>query len=186
MRDLLLPAGIEMRRWRAGDAAALFAAVEQDRTRLARWMPWVPYSTAEGAFGSFITDAVRAEDQGTAFHRGLFDGGRVVGGCGTSVDLVNLEADVGYWLAASHEGRGIVTAAVSAFLDFLFADYEVHRVVIRAAVDNIRSRAVAERLGFTAEGILRESLMLDDVPTDAAVYSMLDREWAARSRQAGQ
>jgi ribosomal-protein-serine acetyltransferase len=173
-----------MRAYRAGDAAALLVAVDADRARLAQWMPWVPHSTTVADFAAFIAGAERQEEAGTGFHRGLWDGAVLAGGCGASVDLVNREAEVGYWIGSGYEGRGIIGEAVRAMLHFLFDDYEVHRVMIRAAVRNVRSRAVAERLGFTEEGIQREALMLDEIPTDAAMYSLLAPEWV-RSRGDG-
>jgi ribosomal-protein-serine acetyltransferase len=168
-----------MRSYRAEDAPALSIAIDADRARLAQWMPWVPYSTTVADSAAFISGSRRQEESGTAFHRGLFDDQRC-GGCGASVDLVNREAEVGYWLGAAYEGRGIIGESVRSLLEFLFDDYEVHRVVIRAAVGNVRSRAVAERLGFTLEGVQREALMLDEIPTDAAMYSMLAPEWKDR------
>lgn len=182
MRTITLSSGLVMRSYRPGDAPALLAAVEADRTRLARWMPWVPYSTTAEAFTGFIAAARQKEDDGLAFHRGLFDGASVAGGCGATVDLVNREAEIGYWLGTSYEGRGVITEAVGAMLGFLFDDYAVHRVVIRAAVENLRSRAVAERYRFTEEGILRQALILDEVPTDAVIYSLLEDEWRNRPR----
>ena len=115
-------------------------------------MPWVPHATGPGAFTAFIKGALRSDEEGTEFHRGLFAGDQVVGGCGASVDLVNRVAEMGYWLSSAWEGRGVMTEAVRNLVAFLFDDYEVHRIVIRAAVENTRSRAIAERLGFTLEG----------------------------------
>lgn len=180
MRTITLSSGLVLRPWRLDDAGPLLTAVEADRSRLAHWLPWVPYSTTEDSFTSFFVAARHQEEEGTAFHRGLFDGTVVAGGCGASVDLVNRAAEVGYWLASRYEGRGVMTESVLATLEFLFDEYAVHRVVIRAAVGNLRSRSVAERLGFQFEGILREALMLEEVPTDAAIYSLLEEEWRAR------
>ena len=54
----------------------------------------------------------------------------------------------------------------------------MNRVVIRASVDNVRSRVIPHRLGFTLEGIERQSeLLYDDTFQDMAIYSMLASEW---------
>ncbi|MEK7251759.1 MAG: GNAT family protein [Actinomycetota bacterium] len=177
MRTATLSSGVVMRLFRIEEAPALFAAVNAERDRLGEWMPWVPHATGPGAFTAFIQGALRSDEEGTEFHRGLFARDQVIGGLGASVDLVNRVAEVGYWMISSFEGRGVMTEAVRNLVAFLFDDYEVHRIVIRAAVENTRSRAIAERLGFTPEGIQRESLILNETPTDAAVYSMLEQEW---------
>ena len=57
------------------------------------------------------------------------------------------------------------------------------RLPLEAAVENARSRAVAERLGMTLEGVAREAARLPGGSTDIAHYGLLDREWqAARER----
>jgi len=80
---------------------------------------------------------------------------------------------VGYWLAEEHEGRGLVTRAVSALIDHGFSELNLHRVEIRAATNNARSRAVPERLGFTQEGVLREADVVGDEYVDLVVYGLL-------------
>ncbi|WKZ82557.1 MAG: GNAT family protein [Acidimicrobiia bacterium] len=184
MRDQVLASGLLLRPFVASDAASLLATVDGSRLRLARWMPWVPYSTTVSDFAAFIDGAGRSEADGGAFHRGLFSDGVPVGAVGASLDLVNHCAEVGYWLVPEWEGRGVVTEAVGLMLDFLFEEMAVHRVALRAATQNRRSRAVAERLGFEFEGVLREALWLEDRPTDTALYSLLEPEW--RGRREGQ
>lgn len=184
MRDRVLASGLLLRPFVAADAASLLVAVDGERLRLARWMPWVPYSTAVSDFAIFIDGATRSEADGIAFHRGLFSDGAPAGAIGASLDLVNHCAEVGYWLASEWEGRGVVTEAVGSMLGFLFEEMAVHRVVLRAAMENRRSRAVAERLGFEFEGVLRGALWLEDRPTDTALYSLLEPEW--REHREGQ
>lgn len=180
MRERTLSGGVLVRAYGPDDARAIHAAVESTRERLARWMPWVPHATGEMAYRGFIRDATRQEDDGRAVHRGLFVGSTVVGGLGAGIDAMNREADVGYWVVPAWEGKGIVTEAVTLLLDHLFDVEGIHRAVIRAAVANARSRAVAERLGFVQEGVLREALVLQERSVDAAIYSMLEPEWRER------
>jgi ribosomal-protein-serine acetyltransferase len=56
----------------------------------------------------------------------------------------------------------------------------MHRVEIRAAPDNYKSRAIAERLGFLQEGVLREAQFRNGCWYDLVMYSMLHDEWEAR------
>src|SRR5437868_4913479 len=69
--------------------------------------------------------------------------------CGTLglhyVDWFDRSAEIGYWIASDREGRGYVTRAVRCMLDVAFGAAGLHRVVIRCAVEEVRSRRVAER-----------------------------------------
>lgn len=173
-----LSSGVVLRSWVDRDAAALMAAVDAEQTRLGRWMPWVPFSTAEADFAAFIERSREAARDGTAVHLGLFDHDRVVGAVGASIGVLNFdEADVGYWVASSHEGHGIAAEAARHLVVWLFEERDMHRITIRAAVGNVRSVQLAERLGFTREAVLRESLLLDGVHVDAIQFSLLAGEW---------
>lgn len=81
---------------------------------------------------------------------------------------------IGYWLAESAQGRGTMTRAVQALVDHAFRVWRLHRVEIRAAVDNTRSRAIPERLGFTQEGVLRAAERIGDRYADQVVYARLN------------
>lgn len=88
-------------------------------------------------------------------------------------------AEVGYWLGETFVGRGLAFRAARWAVDRLFAVERLHRVELQCGVGNRASRAVAERLGFTAEGTRRESHWITDRFVDHVIYGMLDREWAA-------
>ncbi len=62
-------------------------------------------------------------------------------------------ADIGYWLSESHQGHGIMTAAVTACVRFAFEQWNVERMEIHCGESNLKSRAIPERLGFLNEGI---------------------------------
>ena len=62
-----------------------------------------------------------------------------------------------------------------------FGHWKLHRVIVYAATENRRSRGVAERVGFTLEGIAREAEWLGDRFVDLALYSMLEQEWRQRA-----
>jgi ribosomal-protein-serine acetyltransferase len=111
---------------------------------------------------------------------GIFVEGRYAGNAGISRhDAFGIAAEIGYWIDGAYEGRGIVTKAVRTMVDICFRDLEVHRVVIRAALENARSRAIPERLGFTLEGVLRGEGKGSGPYGfhDLAVYGLLEEEW---------
>lgn len=94
-----------------------------------------------------------------------------------NVDRADRKTELGYWIAEDYQGRGIVTRAVRALIDHAFAVLNLNRVEIQAAQTNVRSRAIAEKLGFRLEGTLRQSEWADSRYLDHAVYGLLRAEW---------
>lgn len=72
--------------------------------------------------------------------------------------VTTLTGDVGYLIGPWARGRGYAPAALRALCDWAFPALELHRIEWRAYVGNDASRRVAERAGFTVEGLLRSSL----------------------------
>jgi RimJ/RimL family protein N-acetyltransferase len=71
-------------------------------------------------------------------------------------DLDEGGAEVGYWVAADARGRGIATRATRAAAQWAFGSVpDLARVQLRADTQNIASNRVAEKAGFTREGVLR-------------------------------
>ncbi|RPI31067.1 MAG: N-acetyltransferase [Actinomycetota bacterium] len=91
-------------------------------------------------------------------------------------------AEFGYDLRPEYWGRGLMAEALTAILDFVFGSLGLNRAQIILMPRNRRSRRLAERLGFTEEGTLREhdvderGELCDDV-----VFSLLAREWRERT-----
>jgi RimJ/RimL family protein N-acetyltransferase len=73
------------------------------------------------------------------------------------VDRVQRDAELTYWVAPHARGRGVAVGAVQAALRWAFADLGLRRVQLFHAVENVASRRVAEKAGFTLEGRLRSS-----------------------------
>jgi RimJ/RimL family protein N-acetyltransferase len=64
----------------------------------------------------------------------------------------------------------------------VFEERGLHRAEWRCRADNARSSAVAERLGMTLEGVLREAWLANGVFHDKQVWSILADEWTAVPR----
>lgn len=161
-----------------GDAQELFALVDASRMYLREWLPWVDANVSIGETVAFIEAAQRQESRGEGFQCCIRYRNKIVGIIGLNrLDRFHKQVEIGYWLAEEWQGRGIMTACCRTLIDFVFRDYKLHRVEIRAAADNTRSRAIPERLSFTHEGTLRESEWVNDHFVDGAVYAMLEHDW---------
>jgi len=84
---------------------------------------------------------------------------------------------IGYWLAQNHEGRGIITDCTRAMVNYGFNTLKLNRIYIHCASENIRSRAIPERLGFIQEGVLQDAECVNGVYHDLIVYGMVKRKW---------
>jgi ribosomal-protein-serine acetyltransferase len=87
--------------------------------------------------------------------------------------------EVGYWLDGDYEGRGIASRAARALVSEGFRERDLVRVELRTAVDNVRSRSLAERLGFVHEATQRAAQVFRNRRADMVLYAVLAREWKA-------
>jgi ribosomal-protein-serine acetyltransferase len=172
--------GVRLRRYTLADLEAIWAAVEAERERIGAWMPWVEDTTSIEDQGAWLEKAIA--DPASLEGTGMFDGDAFVGGIGLSWDPFRIVGEIGYWIRERYEGRGLVTRAAEAYTRVAFEHVGLHRVVIRAAEGNDRSRAVAERLGYAQEGVERGAGRGYGGFQDMVVYAMLDDEWHARRR----
>jgi ribosomal-protein-serine acetyltransferase len=178
MRELIpLPGGAELRALEHSDLGELHALIEANRAHLAEWLPWAASQTREDT-ARFIASGREQLRNANACQAAIVDRGVIIGVVGAhGIDRQHSSTHLGYWLAADAQGRGTMTRAVRAMLDEALGPWGLHRVEIRATVENERSRALIERVGLTFEGVAREAFRLGGAFRSDAVYSMLAPEW---------
>lgn len=101
--------------------------------------------------------------------------GELVGGVGLErhADVVRFTAEIGYWLGSAHWGHGYATEAVAAFVDYVFASFEVERAEAWIFAHNQRSARVLEKCGFRLEGTARRSVFKEGRFLDSHLYGRL-------------
>jgi ribosomal-protein-serine acetyltransferase len=177
MEPLPIAPGAVLRPWRESDAEELTDAIAANREHLARWLPWAGSHGFEDSVAYLARKRAQVEAN-DGFEAAILLDGRIVGGAGFhGVDWINRSTSIGYWLAAEAQGRGLMSGAVRALVDHAFGVWDLHRVVIEAVVDNARSRAIPERLGFREEALLREAKLIGGRYEDAVLYAMLAPDW---------
>lgn len=172
-----LSTGRWLRLLEESDAQELYAVVEANRDHLVRWMPWAGGQTLEDTL-TFIQHTRDQLANNDGFQTAVIEEGRIAGMVGFhGVSWEHRSTSIGYWLVESAQGRGTMTHAVRTLVDHAFGTWRLHRIEIRAGVDNARSRAIPERLGFTQEGVAREAERIGSCYIDQVVYATLAREW---------
>ena len=170
----------ELRLLEPRHAEELFAAVDGNREMLRQWLPWVDASKTVDDTRTFIESSLRKLANQTEVTAGVWCEGRCGGVLGARLSELAPNAEIGYWLTAEFQGRGLMTRAVSALLTYLFEEHGLHRVEIQCATENAPSCAIAERLGFKLEGVRREAERVGDRYHDLNHYALLRAEWQAR------
>jgi ribosomal-protein-serine acetyltransferase len=179
MRAIHAGSDLELRPVRLDDAETLFCAVERNRERLRRWLPWVTAEYTRQDMRNFLHEKEAENRAGLALTTGIWSSGTLCGAIGLHpFDVRHRSSSIGYWVDCQHEGRGIVTQACRAIVNEGFSGHGLHRIEIRCAIGNERSAAIAKRLGFIHEGVLRDAEWLHDHWVDLNVFSMLEHNWA--------
>ncbi|GAA1786378.1 GNAT family protein [Luedemannella flava] len=154
-----------------------------NQERLSRWEPWACAPLTLPDTTSFLTGSARRWAEGHELPLAIvvrsIAGWELVGSCGLWLDDSRTSATIGYWIDAWYEGRGLVTRSARALLFQAFGAYRLARVEISTVAENVRSRAVAERLGFTYEGVRRQAISFPAGRCDQVIYGMLADEWLA-------
>src|SRR5690606_27021358 len=149
-------------------------AVDGDRERLGRYLPWVDFIRTEGDGEAYLRRCEEAWDAFELFDFGIyFPTGEFVGNCGLhTVSKSNRRAEVGYWVVGELEGKGIISEAV---LGLTLACFKAgfHRLEIRCNDTNERSAGVPERIGYRLEGTLREDCFEKGVWRNTRIYGAL-------------
>ena len=164
-------------------AAELFRLVDENRAYLRQWLPWLDQNTRVEHTTAFIQASLRQFAARDGLACGIRLRGALAGVVGLHrIDWANRRTSIGYWIAETHEGKGLVTRACGGLLEYVFGELGLHHVEIACAPRNIRSCAIAERLGFQREGVLRQREWLYDHFVDHVVYGMLASEWTGGKR----
>jgi RimJ/RimL family protein N-acetyltransferase len=165
---------VALRPWRRQDAPAVVECLNGD-PEIAIWLDQIPqpYSLSDaldyiggaGEQAFAITDAAD---------------GRLLGSIGIRWNERRDVGDIGYWARRDVRGRGLVTRALVLVSRFALRHEGAARVQLRADVENTASRRVAEKAGFSLEGVLRAAHWNERLRRrqDWAMYSLLPDELA--------
>ncbi|MEU3722358.1 GNAT family protein [Streptomyces sp. NPDC031705] len=132
--------------------------------------------SARHLLGSKAEEAAR---DGARLYGIRVDGTLVGGVLFRTFDAAAGNCEVGCWLEPAAAGRGLVTKACRILIDWAFQQRGMHRVEWHAASGNKSSIAVAERLGLTREGVMRQNHLHRGVRQDTEIWAVLAPEWAA-------
>jgi ribosomal-protein-alanine N-acetyltransferase len=160
----------------ADDGPALAAHIRANRDFLRPWEPVRPaeYFTDDGQ-RAVLAGMLHDWTQGRTLPHLILADGRIVG----RIALTNIargpfqSAQLGYWVAADVNGRGVATAAVAQIIRIAFGELGLHRLEAGTLVHNVASQRVLERNGFQRYGLAPRYLKIAGDWQDHVLYQVL-------------
>jgi len=156
------------------DAPAVFEGWAK-HPEVTRFLTWFPHTCLEQSY-ALMQRSITAWDGETHF-RYLLE----IKGCGSLAGMIELRMEpikmsFGYTGARDQWGKGYMTEAVCASIQWAFQQPMIHRVYATTDVENVPSRRVMEKAGMQCEGILRKDSIhpnISDLPRDCYIYSIV-------------
>ncbi len=174
--EIDLGGGATLRSLRPGDGEVLAGLIETNRVRLGRWFAWADTAGDAAQQAAWIEE--RRANPASLGPNGVVVDGELVGGCDLWVHRREDVGELGFWLDEGAIGRGLITRAGQALLTEGFETFGLHRIQLRAGVENLRSRAVAKRLKMREEGVLRGAGKVGGGRyVDLVMYGLIDEDW---------
>ncbi len=159
------------------------ALVIRDLKYLQEWIHWAKDDYSVEDTREFTRKNLQQFAENRGFTAQILFRGQPAGSIGYNYfNWQNRKTEIGYWLASSFQGHGIMTRTCWALINYAFDELKLNRIEIFCAVENTKSRAIPERLGFKLEGVCRQAEWLHDHFVDLALYAMLADEWQHLAR----
>ncbi len=170
-KDLMLKAP------RPQDAEMVFKIIDRQRKYLGQWLSWVSRQFSVEDTRHFIGQSLKFNQGGQQLVCFIWFQGNIVG----SLSLVRIvkahkKAEIGYWIDQNWQGLGIVSKCCRRMIAYSFEELSLNKLVIKVSSENEASKAVAKRLGFTLEGILREDVWMNNKWQNKEIYGLLKKD----------
>jgi len=170
-----------IRCYQPADAYMMHAAITGSLEHLRPWIPWARQEPRELEWMVSFVRMFRGQmDLGEDAVYGIFDKTETeqIGGTGLHNRIGKDAREIGYWINIRHVNKGYATEAVRALMKVAFAIEGYHRLEIRCDPENVFSRKIPLRLGFTHEMTLsNHSTDGDGRPVDLMVWALGNRDY---------
>ena len=169
--------GFTIRPYRLDDVAEVYAAADESREHVGKWMGWMTPGYSQKDAQSWVEHAVTAWKKETEFQHVIIDTNdqSIVGSCGLNrLNRIDAVCNLGYWVRASRIGEGAARQGALLLREFGFQTLGLNRLEIVVAIGNLPSQRVAENVGAQFEGIQRKRLRVGEVAHDARMYAFIN------------
>lgn len=145
----------------------------------------IPHPYPEGGAVEWISRHDEDYEQDRIVHFAIEASGEVVGAIGLILKGDGV-GELGYWVGVPYWGRGYVSEAARAVLQYGFEERKLRRIFACYLTRNPASGRVMEKIGMTYEGTMRRHVTKWDEHCDMAFYGMLREEWLSAQSSSAQ
>lgn len=158
------------------DGKQIYESITASREELSKYLPFAGEETSEEEVEEECRNAHIRFLQRTELRMYIFEKetGKFIGSSGFhDVNWKVPRFEIGYWLDSRYTGQGYMTEAIEALTDYAFRELKAKRVTIKCDATNLKSRAVAERLGYALEGTIKNDAWSVDKTrlTDTLIFA---------------
>ncbi len=156
----------------------LFNVIDSNREHLSEFLPWVGNMQSEENLRQYLRNCELLYEDKKEVSFIILLNRNPVGRIGLHhLNLQNKIGSIGYWIDKNAEGKGIISKSCIKLIEYGFCEINLNRIEIKAAVKNLKSQAIPEKLNFKKEGILRQAEQVNNEFLDLIIYSKLREEW---------
>lgn len=178
-----------LRRFKLSDAKAMFNNYTSD-TKVTEFLNWQPHKSAKETkkvLLKWTSNYHNKQNYNWAIE--LKEIGQVIGSISANRNNVLwhngkkaiITKEIGYALGSDWWGKGIMTEALSAVIDFLFANTDTTRIAAKHNPENIGSGKVMQNAGMQYEGTFRQCHTSNYGVEDSAVYAILRSDYISKT-----
>ena len=171
---IIVSDALELRAVEEQHVTPLHQLVLKNKTWLQQSLNWPQFVESEDDTRKNVQGNMMLHQRGYAKMFLIFREDALVGVLSfNAIEPANKAAYIGYWLDEAHQGKGILSRSLQAFMRYYAERGEIRRFVIKCRVANQHSNSVALRNGFTLEGCLREAEYLNGAYDDVNIYGKI-------------
>lgn len=159
------------------DAEDFFSLMIKNQQHLRVFMPRIMETKTIDDTKNVIKIFLKQFAENNGFRVAIYYDTKLVGITGLKyIDWINKKTEIMYWIDHEYSGKGITTECVNKLIDIAFNNYQLNKIIIKSSIDNAASKRIAEKCGFTLEGVSRQDELISTEYTDICVYSLLKEE----------
>ena len=152
----------------------IFELVDQNRDYLKQWLSLIDTMKTVVFAEKFVQETMERNSAGLEYAFVIIDQQQVIGRIGIyKINQHNKIGEIGYWIAESAQGKGTITKSCTAMIDFCFTHLALNRIELKCGTENIKSNAIAKKLNFAEEGVIRQGEFLYNKFIDLNLYALL-------------